>query len=198
MNERAEATETTANRPSPSPDAPSGSSSAAVPEGAPEARGAAGARKSPYLLIGLAVLALDQWTKWLIEAHLPEQTSHEVIPGLLHISHVRNTGVAFGMFAKDGRDGSSWVLSLFGLVALGLIAFLFHRTPAKDRGLLAALSLVLGGAIGNLFDRISSGAVTDFIAVYIGSYRWPDFNVADSAISVGLVVILLDSFRNRS
>ncbi|MBP9146141.1 MAG: signal peptidase II [Thermoanaerobaculia bacterium] len=198
MNERAEATETTANRPSPSPDAPSGSSSAAVPEGAPEARGAAGARKSPYLLIGLAVLALDQWTKWLIEAHLPEQTSHEVIPGLLHISHVRNTGVAFGMFARDGRDGSSWVLSLFGLVALGLIAFLFHRTPAKDRGLLAALSLVLGGAIGNLFDRISSGAVTDFIAVYIGSYRWPDFNVADSAISVGLVVILLDSFRNRS
>ena len=198
MNERTEIAEATANRPSPPPNAPSGSSSAAVPEGAPEARGAAGARKSPYLLIGLAVLALDQWTKWLIEAHLPEQTSHEVIPGLLHISHVRNTGVAFGMFARDGRDGSSWVLSLFGLVALGLIAFLFHRTPAKDRGLLAALSLVLGGAIGNLFDRISSGAVTDFIAVYIGSYRWPDFNVADSAISVGLVVILLDSFRNRS
>lgn len=170
-------------------------SSAGAP--APEAQPTAGARKSPYLLIGLAVLALDQWTKWLIEAHLPEQTSHEVIPGLLHISHVRNTGVAFGMFANGGRDGSSWVLSLFGLVALGLIAFLFHRTPAKDRGLLAALSLVLGGAIGNLFDRISSGAVTDFIAVYIGSYRWPDFNVADSAISIGLVVILLDSFRSR-
>jgi signal peptidase II len=154
-------------------------------------------RKAPFLLVSLAVLALDQWTKWLIESHLPEQSSHEVLPGLLHISHVRNTGVAFGMFANGGRDGSSWLLSIFGLVALGLIAVLFHRTPAKDRGLLAALAMVMGGAIGNLFDRISSGAVTDFIAVYIGSYRFPDFNVADSAISVGLVLILLDSFRTR-
>ncbi len=154
-------------------------------------------RKSLYLLIAAAVLALDQWTKWLIESHLPEMSSHEVIPGLLHISHVRNTGVAFGMFANGGRDGSPWVLSLFGLVALGLIAVLFYRTPEGDRGLLAALALVLGGAVGNLFDRMASGAVTDFIAVFIGSYRWPDFNVADSAISVGLVLILLDSFRSR-
>ncbi|MEO8198714.1 MAG: signal peptidase II [Thermoanaerobaculia bacterium] len=155
------------------------------------------ARKSPFLLVALAVLALDQWTKWLIESHLPEQSSHEVIPGLLHISHVRNTGVAFGLFANGGRDGSSWVLSIFGLVALGLIAVLFYRTPAKDRGLLSALAMVMGGAVGNLLDRISSGAVTDFIAVYIGSYRWPDFNVADSAISIGLVLILFDSFRHR-
>ena len=154
-------------------------------------------RKAPYLLLALAVLALDQWTKWLIETHLPEQTSHVVIPGLLHISHVRNTGVAFGMFATPGRGGSSWILALFGLLALGLIAMLFRRTPIKDRGLLAALALVLGGAIGNLLDRIWSGAVTDFIAVYIGSYRWPDFNVADSAISIGLALILLDSFRGR-
>jgi signal peptidase II len=156
------------------------------------------ARRSPYLLVTLAVLALDQWTKWLVESHLPEQSSHEVIPGLLHISHVRNTGVAFGMFANGGRDGSPWLLSLFGLVALGLIGFLFLRTPDKDRGLLFALAMVMGGAVGNLFDRIASGAVTDFIAVYIGSYRWPDFNVADSAISVGLVFILIDSFRNRT
>ncbi len=154
-------------------------------------------RKSAYLLLTLAVLALDQWTKWLIESHLPEHSSREVIPGLLHISHVRNNGVAFGMFADAGRDGSPWLLSIFGLVALGLIGVLFLRTPDKDRGLLAALAMVMGGAIGNLLDRISSGAVTDFIAVYIGSYRWPDFNVADSAISVGLVFILLDSFRSR-
>lgn len=154
-------------------------------------------RKAPFLLLALAVLAVDQGSKWLIESHLPEQSSREVLPGLLYISHVRNTGVAFGMFANGGRDGSSWVLSLVGLVALGLIALLFHRTPAKDRGLLAALALVMGGAVGNLLDRVASGAVTDFIAVYLGSYRWPDFNVADSAISVGLVFILLDSFRRR-
>lgn len=166
---------------------------ALVPETAASTR----ARKSPWLLIALAVLALDQWTKWLIESHLPEQSSHEVIPGLLHISHVRNTGVAFGMFANGGRDGSPWVLSLFGLVALGLIAGLFYRTPPHERGLLSALAMVMGGAVGNLLDRISSGAVTDFIAVYLGSYRWPDFNVADSAISIGLVLILFDSFRRR-
>ena len=162
-----------------------------------EAAPASPGRKAPFLLLALAVLALDQASKWLIETHLPEQSSHEVVPGLLHISHVRNTGVAFGMFANGGREGGSWVLALVGLVALGLIAMLFHRTPAKDRGLLAALALVMGGAIGNLLDRVASGAVTDFIAVYIGSYRWPDFNIADSAISVGLVVILLDSFRRR-
>ncbi len=168
-------------------------SAARPPEALPTPRGA----KAPYLLIALAVLALDQWTKWLIESHLPEQSSHEVIPDLLHISHVRNTGVAFGMFANGGRDGSSWVLSLFGLVALGLIAALFARTSVKERGLLAALAMVMGGAVGNLLDRISSGAVTDFIAVYIGSYSWPDFNVADSAISIGLVLILIDTFRSR-
>lgn len=168
--------------------------SAALP---PKALPTPRARKAPYLLIALAVLALDQWTKWLIESHLPEQTSHEVIPGVLHISHVRNTGVAFGMFANGGRDGSSWVLSLFGLVALGLIAVLFARASVKERGLLAALAMVMGGAVGNLLDRIASGAVTDFIAVYIGSYRWPDFNVADSAISIGLVLILIDTFRSR-
>ena len=155
-------------------------------------------RKAPFLLLALAVLALDQWTKWLIETHLTEQNSHEVLPGLLHISHVRNTGVAFGLFADSGSAGGRWVLALFGLVALGLIIALFHRTPSKERSLLVALALVLGGAVGNLLDRIWSGAVTDFIAVYIGSYRWPDFNVADSAISIGLVLILLDSFRRRT
>jgi signal peptidase II len=155
-------------------------------------------RKGSYLLLALAVLTLDQWTKWLIETHLAEQSSHEVIPGLLHISHVRNTGVAFGLFAEPGRDGGSWLLSLFGLIALGLIALMFRRTPAGDRRLLLALALVLGGAVGNLLDRVWSGAVTDFIAVYLGSYRWPDFNVADSAISIGLVLILFDSFRSRT
>ncbi len=168
--------------------------SAAAPGGAQPAHPRT---KTPFLLLALAVLTLDQWTKWLIETHLSERTSLEVIPGLLYISHVRNTGVAFGLFAnRRGGDGS-WLLSLFGLVALGLIAGLIRRTPAKDRLLLSALALVLGGAIGNLLDRIWSGAVTDFIAVYIGSYRWPDFNLADSAISIGLALILLDSFRSR-
>lgn len=155
-------------------------------------------RKAHFLLISLAVLALDQWTKWLIESHIPEQSSHEVVPGLLHISHVRNTGVAFGMFADPTGQSASWFLTLFGIVALALVSWLFHKTEAGQRSLLVALAMVIGGAIGNLLDRVSSGAVTDFIAIYLGSYRWPDFNVADSAISVGLVFLLIDSFRSRA
>lgn len=153
--------------------------------------------KSRILLIALLVLALDQWTKWLVEAHLPEPSSQEIVPGWLHLSHVRNTGVAFGIFSNHGANGSAWILSVLGLAALTLVGYFFWRTPSGATLLLVALALVLGGAMGNLLDRLATGAVTDFIGVYLGSYRWPDFNVADSAISVGIGLMLLDSFRTR-
>ena len=152
--------------------------------------------KGWYLVISLAVLALDQWTKWLVELHLPEYSSHPVLPGVFHLSHVRNTGVAFGMLASHGASGGMVWLVLLGAVALTVVGVFFWRTPPSDRLLLVALSLVLGGAVGNLLDRLASGAVTDFLLVYIGSYHWPDFNVADSAISVGLAFLVLDSFRS--
>lgn len=154
--------------------------------------------KARFLLIALTILALDQWTKWLVEAHLPEPSSQELIPGWLHLSHVRNTGVAFGLFAAPGANGSAWILAALGLVALVLVGYFFWRAPSGATLLLVALALVLGGALGNLLDRIATGAVTDFIGVYLGSYRWPDFNVADSAISVGIGLMLLDSFRTRT
>ncbi len=153
--------------------------------------------KARFLLIALAVLACDQWSKWMVEAHLPEPSSQEIIPGFLHLSHVRNTGVAFGLFAAPGADGASWLLSLLGISALVLVSYFFWRAPANGRLLLVSLALVLGGAVGNLMDRLSTGAVTDFIGVYLGSYRWPDFNVADSAISIGIALLLIDSFRPR-
>lgn len=154
------------------------------------------ARKARYLLVSLAVLALDQWTKWLVELHLPELTSQPVIPGVFHLSHVRNTGVAFGMLAAHGASGGMIWLILLGASALTVIAWFFWRTPANERLLLVALALVLGGAVGNLLDRLVSGGVTDFLLVYLGSYHWPDFNVADMAISIGLVLLVLDSFRS--
>jgi signal peptidase II len=154
------------------------------------------ARKLGYLLISLAVLVLDQWTKWLVEVHLPHHTAHPLIPGFLNLTHVRNTGVAFGLFATD-HGGGSLLLVLLGLGALTAVGFYFWFTPSKDRILLTALALVVGGAIGNLIDRISSGAVTDFIDVYVGNHHWPSFNVADSAISVGIVLMAIDSFRPR-
>jgi len=153
--------------------------------------------KRTLLLLALAVLALDQWTKWLVERGLPAHSSREIIPGFLHLSHVRNSGVAFGMMATGGNHVATIVLVALGLIAVVFVSWYFVRTPAHETRLLAALALVLGGAIGNLVDRIASGAVTDFVGVYIGSYRWPDFNVADSAICVGIGLLLLDSLRRK-
>jgi signal peptidase II len=163
----------------------------------PAAEAGAARAKATFLLIALAVLALDQWTKWLVEAHLPHLASTEVIPGLLNFTHVRNTGVAFGLFAAHGHDLKTLGLSLVGLFALVVVLVYFWRTPATDRLLLAALSLVLGGAVGNLADRLAGGAVTDFIDVYVGTYHWHTFNVADSAITVGLVLMAYDALRTR-
>lgn len=153
--------------------------------------------KLRYLFLSLGVIVLDQWTKWLVELHLPHQAAHPVIPGFLNLTHVRNTGVAFGLFAQEGSNGGSWLLTLLGLAALTAVGVYFWYAPSRDRLLLVALSLVVGGAIGNLIDRVSSGAVTDFIDVYVGTHHWPSFNVADSAISVGIVLMAIDSFRAR-
>ena len=110
----------------------------------------------------------------------------------------RNTGVAFGMLDAFGPAFSRWGLSLLALGAIGLVAWLFRGAPEDSTRLLVSLSLVLGGAAGNLLDRIFQGSVTDFLGVYIGSYRWPDFNVADSAISIGLVLLMIDTLMDSS
>ena len=151
--------------------------------------------KRRFLLLSLLVLVLDQWTKWLVEAHLPEHTAHEVVPGLVNLTHVRNTGVAFGLFAEHGSATGPWLLALLGVVALVVVSLYFLRTSGHDLLLLTALALVLGGAIGNLIDRVVSGAVTDFVDVYVGVHHWPAFNVADSAITVGIVLMALDALR---
>lgn len=154
-----------------------------------------GGGKLRFLFISLAVLALDQWTKWLVELHLPLHVSQVVVPGFFNLTHVQNSGVAFGLFAAQGMSGGSWMLTLLGLGALTAVALYFWFTPADNRLLLTALVLVVGGALGNLFDRVATGAVTDFVDVYVGAHHWPAFNVADSAISIGIVLMALDSFR---
>jgi signal peptidase II len=149
-------------------------------------------RKARYLLLSLVVLVLDQWTKWLVEVHLPEHVIQPVVPGFLNLTHVRNRGVAFGMFA-DGGDHTPLVLTLLALFALTLVGVYFVRAALHERMLLTSLALILGGAVGNLIDRIAAGEVTDFVDAYIGMHHWPAFNVADSAITVGIVLMLLDS-----
>lgn len=143
--------------------------------------------------LGFAVLVLDQWTKAWIERVLPIGGVREVIPGLFNLTHIRNDGVAFGLFASHDGAWKVWLLAALALAAIALVVGLLRSTPADQPVSLAALGLVLGGAVGNLLDRLMSGAVTDFLDFYRGSYHWHNFNVADSAISVGIGLLLLDS-----
>lgn len=151
--------------------------------------------RARFLLLSLAVFVLDQWTKWWVETAFPLGVSSEVMAGFFNLTHVRNTGVAFGLFASHGADGGTWFLVAMGLVALGAVAVYFRLAPADNRLLLSALALIVGGAVGNLFDRIASGGVTDFFDFYWGEHHWPAFNVADSAITIGIGLMILDSFR---
>ncbi|MEM7048119.1 MAG: signal peptidase II [Acidobacteriota bacterium] len=153
--------------------------------------------KLAFLLITAAIVGLDRWTKGLIERSFDLGESRTVISGFFDLTHVRNTGAAFGLFARPEAGETSWLLTGLGLVALGAIGTYFVLTPARARLLLASLALILGGAIGNLIDRLVSGAVTDFLDFYVGSHHWPSFNVADSAITVGIALMVIDSFRSR-
>ncbi len=152
-------------------------------------------RKVEYLFLSLGVLVLDQWTKWLVEVHLPHSASIPILAGFLNLTHVRNTGVAFGLFAARGAQGGTWLLVGMGLVALAAVFLYFRLAPARNRLLLTSLALIVGGALGNLIDRLASGAVTDFIDVYVSHHHWPAFNVADSAITLGIALMVVDSFR---
>jgi signal peptidase II len=156
------------------------------------------ARRKAWLVnVSLLVLALDQWTKLAIERKLDFTDTVSVIPGLLNLIHVTNTGVAFGLFQTDGHQGGTILLTLLGFIALTAVAIFFYRAAPEERLLQWALALVQGGALGNLADRMTRGAVTDFIDVFAGSYHFHTFNVADSAISIGIVLLALDSLRPR-
>lgn len=154
--------------------------------------------KTGYLLVALCVVWLDQWTKGLIEVSYSLGSSREIVPGFLNFTHVRNSGVAFGLFASQGDRMGTLLLTALGLVAMGIVGVYFWKAERSEKLLLTSLGLILGGALGNLIDRVSTGEVTDFIDFYVGSYHWHTFNVADSAISVGIALMAIDIFRPRS
>jgi signal peptidase II len=145
----------------------------------------------------LAVFAVDRFTKWLIESHVSFSDTFRVIPGFFDIVHSENRGVAFGLFNDGATNWSTGLLSLFALIAVLVIAALLWNGARLDRLSLAGLSLILGGAAGNLFDRIVWGHVTDFLEFYIGDYHWPTFNLADSAIVIGSGLLLIELLRAK-
>lgn len=149
------------------------------------------------VVIALAVIAADRLTKLAIQGSLNFFDNIPVISGWLRIVHTENPGAAFGVLA----DGNPWLRSgiligVSGLVLVFVVSALFGR-KSSFTGTAArfALALILGGAIGNLYDRVVHGTVTDFIEVYHGNWTFPAFNVADSAITVGAVLLLIDLLR---
>ena len=143
----------------------------------------------------LAVLALDAWTKALVQAHFGLGESLPLLPGLA-LTYARNPGAAFSLLADAS---SKWRLPFFGVVTAGaLVAVLWmqRNTPRQDRLSRLALGLVLGGAVGNAIDRFRLGEVVDFIEVGMRSvYTWPIFNVADSAVCVGVALLMWRAFK---
>ncbi len=157
--------------------------------------------KNKYILVSLiasVTLVLDQVTKYLICKKVPLYSKVEVIPGFFDIIHIRNTGIAFGLFKQIGNDYRVLSLTAVTAVALLLIGYLIFQTRKSQRLETISLSLIFGGAVGNLVDRFRLGEVIDFLDVYWKNYHWPAFNVADAAISVGITLfIMCELFRNK-
>jgi signal peptidase II len=143
------------------------------------------------------VLALDRITKWIIESYVSAMDTHHVIPGFFDIVHSQNRGVAFGILNDSTSEWRTTLLIVASLAAVVFVSAMLWRPDRLDRASLWGLALILGGAAGNVFDRIMWGRVTDFLEFYIGDYHWPTFNVADSAIVIGSGLLLLDLLRPK-
>jgi len=147
--------------------------------------------------LSAAVFAVDRLSKSIVEARVSPFDVHPVIPGFFDIVHSQNRGVAFGLMNDSTSAWRTVVLIVFAAAALLLVAGLLWRASRLDRWTAMGLALVLGGAAGNLFDRILWGRVTDFLEFYIGDLHWPTFNVADSCIVIGSGLLLLELLRPK-
>lgn len=150
-------------------------------------------RKYHITIAGLVVI-FDRLTKGLIAQKIALHDSVDVIPGLFRLTHVQNQGAAFGLFSDSPSEFKVAVLILFSVAALAVVSALLWKNGNAMNATAIALSLVFGGALGNLWDRVSSGRVIDFMDFYLGSHHWPAFNVADGAIVVGALLLLSEIF----
>ncbi len=150
------------------------------------------------LWVPLLVVALDQLTKWLVRVRVPLHDSVQVIPNLLDITHVRNTGAAFGFLNGVDFPGKTLLIAVVAIVAL--IGVALYSGTLSNQQLLPRLgmALIIGGAAGNLIDRIIIGSVVDFVDAYWGTFHFWAFNVADSAITVGVAFMILDMIGTGS
>jgi len=150
-----------------------------------------------YFILILCLVALDQAVKAVIARSVSLYENLTVIPGFFNITRIHNRGAIFGAFNQMGGRTVFTVLTAASLLALGLVVFYFFKTPPSDRLAKISLSLILAGALGNIVDRISRGYVIDFLDFHIRSAHWPFFNVADSCITIGAVLMIFILFRRK-
>jgi signal peptidase II len=153
-------------------------------------------KRGIVLAIAALVVVIDRITKNLVASQLPNGQAHTVIPGIFRITDVHNTGAAFSMFAENASPVTVRnILIAFSVIAVIVLFGMLWRVGRQLTVTSVALALILGGALGNLYDRVRLHYVIDFLEVRIIHYHWPDFNLADSCIVIGACLLLIEIFR---
>ncbi len=154
--------------------------------------------RAVYAAVALLVFAGDQATKAWVRDSVPGHSIIPVIPHFLNLTHTQNAGVAFGLFSDSPAPWKTWILIVVSVVLLAAVAGIMVRTSHLRWESGVGLAMILGGALSNLLDRVRTGRVVDFVDVYFRSYHWPTFNLADSAIVVGAVFLILQLIFSES
>ena len=151
-----------------------------------------------HFSVALLVVLLDRWTKRLVAARIAMYRHIQIIPGFFRLTHTENTGAAFSLFADSPSHWKTALLIGFSVVAMVIVSVLLWRQARAFTITGLALSLILGGAVGNLWDRVASGRVVDFLLLYFKQYQWPVFNLADSAIVVGAALLVIEILFHKT
>lgn len=156
------------------------------------------AARAVHFLLAVIVVLLDRWTKGLVASRLPMYSHIQIIPGFFQLTHTENTGAAFSLFADSPSHWKTGMLIGFSVIAMVVVFVLLWKQKHALSITGIALSLILGGAMGNLWDRVASGRVVDFLLFYIKRYQWPVFNLADSAIVVGALLLVIEILFHKA
>jgi len=148
-------------------------------------------------LISNTLILVDQYTKFLVNTHIPLYYSIKVIDNLFNLTHVRNPGVAFGLFADQDLEYKALIFIIISSVAICAILFIYYQTPDDKKMVRAGLIMIFSGAIGNLIDRVAYAEVIDFVDIFYQNYHWPAFNFADACITIGVWLMILDLFQGH-
>ena len=140
---------------------------------------------------------MDQYTKFMVTLHIPLNYSVEVIEGLFNLTHIRNSGVAFGLFADQQSEYKALIFIVISTIAILAILIIFHQNPKEKKLVQTGLILIFSGAIGNLIDRTLHGEVIDFFDFVFNGQHFPAFNIADSCITIGVALMVVDLFSGK-